>query len=377
MRRILFIITLSLIYVNSILAQAGKEFVIQGRFPTTYYDGLTVYLNQIDYANTNKMVVMDSATIVGDKFTFKGNIEKAIAMRYITLADNDDLSALVVLEPGKIDILIEQIPIMKGTLKNDELSEFTAAQITRRAALEKLLDEAQSLHRAGRMEEIANSKIEKKFEEEQRLMKQDVYDFISKNILNELGEFFFTIYAADMSSSELEKLYSSSTPEFQNSLLVKTIMQQYVWGLGGLREGKRFPGMELKNLKGEKEDIALQFKKGKVVLVDFWATWCAPCRKTIPILVKLYDRYKDSGFEIVGISLDDNESSWKDYIKQMNMSWPQYIDDGGGWAGEAAQKYKIRSIPQTYLLDRKGNIAGVNLSGTELIEKIENLLLEE
>lgn len=377
MKRIFFILALSFIYVNSILAQAGKEFIIEGKFPTTYYDGLTVYLNQIDYANTNDMQMVDSVTVVGNKFTFKGTVDKAIAMRYITIVGNDELTALVVLEPGKVELLMEEIPVMKGTVKNDELSEFTAQQINRRAALERMLEEAQSLHKAGRLDEISNSGIETKFNEERTLMKQDVYDFIGRNILNELGEFFFTIYASDLSSSQLEKLYSLSTDQFQKSPLVKTIMHQNVWSLGNLREGKKFPGMELKNQEGVMEDLSTHFNKGKVVLVDFWASWCGPCRKTIPVLVKLYDRYQDAGFEIVGVSLDHDESSWKDAIKHMNMTWPQYVDDGGGWAGAAALYYNVRSIPQTYLLDRKGNIVGSNLGGMELIEKIEELLKEE
>ena len=143
MKRIFFILALSFIYVNSILAQAEKEFIIEGKFPTTYYDGLTVYLNQIDYANTNDMQMVDSVTVVGDKFTFKGTVDKAIAMRYITIVGNDELTALVVLEPGKVELLMEEIPVMKGTVKNDELSEFTAQQINRRAALENTVNLSQ------------------------------------------------------------------------------------------------------------------------------------------------------------------------------------------------------------------------------------------
>lgn len=377
MRLILFAITLSLINVNSLFAQTNREFTVKGKFPSAYYDGLKVYLNEIDYAGTNAIVVKDSATVEGDKFTFKGTAEKPIAMRYVTLADNDEMTALIVVEPGTIELVMDQVPTMGGTVKNDELSGFTAQQINSRSELEKILEKAQSLHKAGILDEATSSDLEAKFNAQQKLMQQDVYDFVSKNILNELGEFFFTLYASNMRTPQLEMLYSLCTEQFQNSPVAKSIMQQNVWSLGNLREGQKMKGLEMKNLNGDIEDIAIHFEKGNVVLVDFWASWCAPCIKSMPIIVKLYDRYKDSGFEIVGISLDDSQSSWEAAIKRLGMTWPQYIDDGGGWAGTAAREYKISRIPQTYLLDKKGNIAGHDLSGVELIEKIEELLKEE
>lgn len=377
MKQRFLIIFLSLACACSIFGQTEREFTINGKFSSSYFDGLKVYLNEIDYANTNNMQAKDSVVVTGDKFTFKGFTEKPIAIRYITIAGNEDLTALVVLEPGVISLEMAEIPKMSGTVKNNELSEFTARQIERRNELEKILEQVQSLHRSGTLTDAQNAAFEAQFSSQQSLMQQDVYDFVTKNILNEAGEFFFTIYAPNLRTSQLETLYSISTEQFQKSPLVRSIMHQQVWSLGNLREGQKFKGMELKNLNGEKEDISVHFDKGKVVLIDFWASWCGPCIKSMPIIVKLYDRYQDSGFEIVSISLDDSESSWRGAIKRLGMTWPQYIDDGGGWAGAAAQEYNISRIPQTYLLDKKGNIAGHDLSGIELIEKIEELLKEE
>lgn len=368
---------IGLLLTVSLFAQEKKEFTIHGKFPTAYYDGLKVYLNEIDYKNTNAVFKKDSVVVAGDKFTFKGIVDKPISLRYITLAENDDLTAIIVVEKGTIDLEMSEIPQMKGSVKNDALREFTNSQIKNKAELEQILQKAQEMHQDGLLDNTSSQQMEQKFNDQRELMQNEVYEFVSSNILNELGEFFFTIYASNFGVSNLEKLYAVANDDFQQSFQVKSLMNQFVWSLGNLREGKEFKGIEMKTPEGTVENIAKHFGNGKVVLVDFWASWCAPCIKTMPIIVKLYDRYRDSGFEIVGISLDENENSWKAAIKRLGMEWPQYIDDGGGWKGGAAKNYNITKIPQTYLLDKDGRIAGHDLSGASLIQKIEELLQEK
>lgn len=366
---------ISLLFATvSVFAQESSEFTISGKFTTSYYDGLKVYLNELDYKETNSVFKRDSTTIEGNQFTFKGTLEKPISLGYLTLQDNEDLTAIIILEKGNISLEMSEIPQMSGTVKNDELREFSNQQIKNNQELQNILDKAQNLHKAGTLDETTSNELEQIFVDQQNLMHSDVYDFVSRNILNELGEFFFTIYAANMKTTELERLYAAARPEFQQGTIIKALMNQYVWSLGNLREGQKMLGIDLKNLDGKIEDVAIHFGKGKVVLVDFWASWCQPCLKSMPTIVKLYDRYRDSGFEIVGISIDESESSWKSAIQRFRMEWPQYIDDGEQWKGAAAQQYNITRIPQTYLLDKEGKIVGHNLSGVALIEKIEELL---
>lgn len=371
------LVLVAFILAISALCQEKREFTINGKFPTSYYDGLTIYLNEIDYKGTNNIVKKDSVLIDGDKFVLKGVLEKPLSLGYITLAENEEVTAIVILENGTIALDMQEIPQMSGTIKNNALRDFSNAQIKNKTTLEAILEKAQTLHRSGTLDEAMSQKLEQEFNDQRQLMQDEVFDFVSTNILNELGEFFFTIYASSFKVADIEKLYAASTDTFQQSTQVKALMNQYVWSLGNLREGKEFKGIEMKNLTGEIENISKHLGKGKVVLVDFWASWCGPCIKTMPVVVKLYDRYRDSGFEIVGISLDQDESLWKAAIKRLNMEWPQYIDDGGGWRGGAAQEYSITRIPQTYLLDKEGKIAGHDLAGASLIEKIEELLKQE
>jgi len=126
--------------------------------------------------------------------------------------------------------------------------------------------------------------------------------------------------------------------------------------------GKTFPDFQKKDVNGN--PLSISALRGKVVLVDFWATWCPPCREEIPNLVTLYKKYHDNGFEIVGVSLDDNKQQLLDFAKANGMVWPLYFDPKGG-EGELPEKYGIEEIPATFLLDRSGKIIALNLRGEE------------
>jgi len=113
--------------------------------------------------------------------------------------------------------------------------------------------------------------------------------------------------------------------------------------------------------------------KGKVFLLDFWASWCVPCRFSNKQLVKLYARYKDKGFEILGVSLDDNKNAWKKAVSKDKISWLQ-INDNGGWDALTAIKWNINAIPASFLIDKDGNVVAFDPEKQELENKIRQLL---
>jgi len=121
---------------------------------------------------------------------------------------------------------------------------------------------------------------------------------------------------------------------------------------------------------GKKIDLAKM--KGKVVLIDFWATWCGPCIAELPSVKKTYKKLNPKGFEIIGISLDTKESALKRFIKKENMPWPQFFD-GKGWSNSLAKKHGIRSIPAMWLVDKEGNLVDMN-ARANLEQKVEDLL---
>lgn len=141
---------------------------------------------------------------------------------------------------------------------------------------------------------------------------------------------------------------------------------------GGAVIGKPAPELNFPNPEGK--NIALSSLKGNVVLLDFWASWCGPCRMENPNVVKLYNAYKDKGFTIYSVSLDNNKTKWLNAIQADGLIWPNHVSDLGGWNSVAAAIYGVNSIPQTYLIDANGIIIASGLRGEALAQKLKEIL---
>jgi peroxiredoxin len=141
----------------------------------------------------------------------------------------------------------------------------------------------------------------------------------------------------------------------------------------GLDVGDVAPELEFNSPEGN--PVKLSSLRGKYVLIDFWASWCGPCRRENPNNVKLYNKYRNKGFEIYGVSLDQNKDSWKEAIKKDGLEWV-HVSDLKYWNSEAAKIYKVEAIPHTVLLDKNGRIIAVNLRGETLTKKLNEIFGE-
>jgi thiol-disulfide isomerase/thioredoxin len=141
-----------------------------------------------------------------------------------------------------------------------------------------------------------------------------------------------------------------------------------------LAVGTQFPDFNETDVAGQPLSIAGQ--KGKVVLMDFWATWCGPCRSELPNVLATYKKHHAQGFDIVGVSLDQDKAQLLSFTKDQNMTWPQFFD-GQGWENKLAVKYGIQSIPATYLLDGGGKIIGKDLRGDALEQAVASALVNK
>jgi thiol-disulfide isomerase/thioredoxin len=136
--------------------------------------------------------------------------------------------------------------------------------------------------------------------------------------------------------------------------------------------GQTAPEINLPDPSGK--NISLSSLRGKVVLIDFWASWCGPCRKENPNVVRVYQQYRDKGFEVFSVSLDRDKNSWIEAIKKDQLIWPSHVSDLAYWSSSVVPQYGFSGIPFTVLLNKEGKIVAKGLRGPQLEEKIATLL---
>ncbi len=174
--------------------------------------------------------------------------------------------------------------------------------------------------------------------------------------------------AATFAKQYLKK-YGAEEPE-SVALLEQTIAR-----LAAFEDGAVAPSFT-QMLIDSSGKIGPEDYRGKILLIDFWASWCGPCRKENPNVVRMYNKHKAEGFDILGVSLDKQHSRWVGAVKKDNLQW-KHVSDLRGWQNAVAQQYGVRSIPATVLLDREGRIVARNLRGRELEAKVAELLALE
>ncbi|MDM1050222.1 TlpA family protein disulfide reductase [Sphingobacterium hotanense] len=174
----------------------------------------------------------------------------------------------------------------------------------------------------------------------------------------------------DPDYKELQGLFKKLDKKVRKSNSGK-LFERYLDALKNTQVGKKAPSITQLDLSGE--PYALSDLKGKYVLVDFWASWCPPCREENPRLVKTYAEFKDKNFEILGVSFDKEFANWDKAIKDDKLTW-KHVSDLQGWNNSAGQTYGVKAIPQNILIDPNGIIIAKNLHGDALNAKLREVL---
>ncbi len=248
-------------------------------------------------------------------------------------------------------------------------ASFAAEKSAAATEFAKLMTQVQAKLKEGKPTEASLAPELKEFDALLAKYKSDKSDDVAQ-ILYMKATLYMQVLQDDKKG---EALLGQLKQQFPDSRQVANLKKQEAAGKiqASLVEGAKFPDFKESDLAGKALSVANY--KGKVVLVDFWAVWCGPCVKELPHLLKAYEKYHANGFEIIGISLDQDKAKLEAFIKKEKMPWPQFFD-GKGWGNKLAAQYGVNSIPATYLLDGEGKIIGKNLRGDALEKAVAKAL---
>lgn len=255
----------------------------------------------------------------------------------------------------------------KGSTAYTELNTYLSRSFMRRDSLEKVFQSSQG--------KVNRDSLMRSLQAQYTNILAEQKQFISDFVTRHAGH-LVTLAAVEQLDPEkdyeifkrVDKDLSAKSPD---NPFYKDFHSR-VAELGKLAIGSEAPEIIMNNPEGKQ--IKLSSLKGQVVLLDFWASWCRPCRMENPNVVKTYQANKEKGFTVYSVSLDNNKEAWIKAIKDDKLDWPNHVSELAQWNTSVVKTYNIKGIPQTYLLDREGKIAAKGLRGEELGQKITELL---
>lgn len=361
----LFITILSIIVLASCTKPPKNAFLISGTLDTVI--NTTVYLQKRMNA---PLITIDSTLISGGKFSFKGTIDYP-EVYYITIPATKS-SVPFFIEPSEIIVNINTKEINKTKITGSKnqaaydgylnmLDQFNA-KIKESYQMYNKAEEIGDLEKVRYYDSLITVLDEQRGQFSKKYVLENPQSFISPYIM------YRNSYTYEM--EDLEKALSAFDTSLSHSIYTG-FMNEYYATMKRTAVGQMYVPFSMQDSTGiniSAEDLI----GSNYLLVDFWASWCAPCRQENPNLVKLYNKYHERGFDIFGVSFDSNRERWLSAIKEDSLTWT-HVSDLQGWENKAGKLYGIRSIPSNALLDTNGMIIAKNLRGDDLKAKLEEL----
>lgn len=355
---------------------SNNTYTINGTVEDASLEGSKVYkIERYDSAALLDGTVeqkMDSTLVSGGKFQFTGKIDSPdYCMLYIPSGDMEQgpfLYQAVVIEPGAtVDVVAlgDRNARISGSALNDAVQKNAEEY----AAATKRFYEVYAKVQDGTATEADMETIDKIREE-----MQDIDFQFVKNNINNPGA-WSKLYNAAVMAGTLEKqkeLIADASGKTLELGDYKQIVER-IEKLEKTAVGQKFTDLAFEDPDGNVMHLSDYAGKGKYILVDFWASWCGPCKAEMPNVVKCYHQYKDKGFDIVSISLDTKKENWVKAIDEWGMPW-HHMSDLKGWQSEGAAVYAVTGVPHAMLLGPDGTILARGLYGEELYKKLAEVM---
>jgi peroxiredoxin len=383
MKRILFVLLIGL--PGGLLAQKGKQFSFElsGNVAQIEDPAKNVVLS----FSVDGKVQYDTTKIKNGAFSFNGHLseptrailrlivdsaeaaQKGIVRRPVMQRDN----LVVYLDRGKLDVITVDSfsnSTVRGSATHDEYAKLRESLKPLNDEYSKISKQYAALYRS--KDEEGMKKLEPKFDELDSEMRKLNGDYVSHHPQSPYALFALKEFAGyDIDASKVEPLFQTLPSAVQQSASGKALAEKIAIAK---KTGIGMYAIDFTQNDTSDVPIHLSSFRGKYVLLDFWASWCGPCRAENPNVVKAFEKYKDKGFTILGVSLDrpGQKEKWMKAIHDDQLTWTQ-VSDLMFWDNAVAKQYGIEAIPQNYLLDPSGKIIAKGVRGEELNKKLNEI----
>lgn len=338
------------------LSAHAQSYVIQGTGATS-----TVYLRNLQSR------AADSVAVAAGAFTFQGDAQEHL---FALVQDKQGKRVPVVLE-GTVQVNLAE-GTASGSAENEGLTTWNARFAPVHEGMAALMAEYQALREGGKALAPADeARIDSTYEALTAQIGALTKACCKENEGMKFPAFFLAQNAAQMEKADVIALAENDPAYMRTGIMQRT--RAAIEGWKHQMPGQPVVDIEMADTTGTMHHLTEYVGKGSYVLVDFWASWCGPCRQEMPAVKKAYARFHDKGFDIVGLSFDNSHKAWTAAIKKLDLPWT-HLSDLKGWESLAGRTYGINSIPATLLFDPQGRVVAAGLRGEDIEKKLEELI---
>ncbi|MBY8961460.1 redoxin domain-containing protein [Flavobacterium sp. D11R37] len=360
---------------------ADNEYEITGSIEGSDFDGKKVVLEK---QGAMGFEPVDTVVVENGKFTFKGTTEEP-SLHFLSFETKPMEKANFILENGSINIKVNKDSIYRsvqsGTFNNDKLNEYYDKTKANTAKVMKFQQDNTPVMMEARKtnDTVAMNRLNKEYKNLMADVEKTNKQFVKDNPKAYINIFIIRqlMSSADADQAEIKELYNSLDESVKNTKDGKELgdtfkqIEEQEKAKENVGVGKKAPDFSAATPDGKM--MSLKDAMGRVTIIDFWASWCKPCRMENPNVVAMYNELHGQGLNIIGVSLDKEADAWKKAIADDKLTW-NHVSNLKFWEDPIAKQYGVQSIPATFVLDAEGNIVAKDLRGDQLKAKVKELL---